>query len=174
MKQIAQNQRRRTFRNALGVVLALFVAGGIGVWIGSHAMQAQAATTQAPSPIIGAWLVNANGAPFVQHVMIFNADGTFLIDNPEAGDTHTSDSLGAGAWKLDPQHPDKIISAFEEINAERSTGHYASRLTVTFTLTMQGTNAFSGPAQATYYSPDGTKQNNQPYPATLTGTRIQP
>jgi hypothetical protein len=45
---------------------------------------------------------------------------------------------------------------------------------VTFTLTMRGANVFTGPAEATYYTPDGMKQNVQPYPATLTGTRIQP
>ncbi|HLV99107.1 MAG TPA: hypothetical protein VKT82_10570 [Ktedonobacterales bacterium] len=174
MKQEVSTQKRHTWRNLLGVLLALLIVGGLGVWIGSHAMPAQAATPQTNISIIGSWLVQAKGAPFAQHVMVFSSDHTFLIDNPEAGDTHTSDSLGAGAWKLDPQHADRVLGVFEEINADRSTGHYTSQLTVTFQLFMQGANAFSGPAEATYYNPDGTKQNDQPYPATLTGVRIQP
>src|SRR5678815_915298 len=48
--------------------------------------------------IVGAWEVDAIGAPFVPHVMSFHSDGTMLIDNPEAGDPHTSDSLGLGPW----------------------------------------------------------------------------
>jgi len=173
---MVQAFQRRLMRGVLflGVVLVLLAVGGLGVWVGLHTPLAQAAPTQARASIVGAWLVDANGAPFVQHVMLFHDDGTFLIDNPEAGDPHTSDSLGAGAWKFDAHHPNTIIGIFEEINAERTSGHYANRLVVTFTLTMQGTNAFRGPAQATYYSPQGVKQNDQPYPATLIGTRIQP
>ena len=43
-----------------------------------------------------------------------------------------------------------------------------------FEKRMQGANAFTGPAEATYNTPDGTKQNDLPYPATLSGTRILP
>jgi len=162
------------WRLALLVALALLILGGVGVWVGVHTTQTQAAPLPARAPIVGAWLLDAEGAPFVPHVAIFHADGTFLIDNPEAGDPHSSDSLGVGAWMLDPHHVGVVLGTFEEINADRASGHYVSRLLVTFTLTMQGANAFTGPAEATYFAPDGTKQNAQPYPAILIGTRIQP
>jgi hypothetical protein len=165
--------KRFSLRTVLLVFFVLVILGGVSAWITSHAMQVQAAPTERPS-IVGAWLVDANGAPFVPHVMLFSSDGTFIIDNPEYGDTRTSDSLGVGAWMVDAHHPNTIDGQFEEINADRASGHYASRLVVTFTLMMQGANAFTAPAGATYYAPDGSRQNAQPYPAMLTGTRIQP
>lgn len=163
-------------RVALGVSfsLLLVILGAVSMAAFTHFQSAQASENSSSDAIVGAWLLDARGAPFVPHVAIFHADGTFLIDNPEAGDPHTSDSLGAGAWKRDPQHANTIIGQFQEINADRASAHYASRLVVTFTLTMTGTNTFSGPAEATYFTPDGDKQNDQPYPAMLTGQRILP
>jgi hypothetical protein len=162
-------------RAALGVSLSLLfvILGATGMAAFMHFQSAQA-NESSTDAIVGAWLLDAHGAPFVPHVAIFHADGTFLIDNPEAGDPHTSDSLGAGAWKRDPQHANTVIGQFQEINADRASAHYASRLVVTFTLTMTGADTFSGPAEAIYYTPDGVKQNDQPYPAMLTGQRILP
>lgn len=122
--------------------------------------------------IVGAWRVDAKGAPFVPHVALFHADGTLLIHNPDAGNPHTSDSLGVGAWKVDGEHPQTIIGVFEEITADRTSHQEVARLRVTFTLRIEGANAFTGPAEATYYTPDGSKQNDQPELATLRGTRI--
>jgi hypothetical protein len=48
--------------------------------------------------IVGAWFVKMPEAPFQYHMLIFNADGTMLQSNPDAGDPHTSDSNGMGAW----------------------------------------------------------------------------
>jgi hypothetical protein len=167
--------RRLVKRAALGVslILLLVILGTAGIAAFMHFQPARASESSTDA-IVGAWLMDAHGAPFVPHVAIFHADGTFLIDNPEAGDPHTSDSLGAGAWMRDPQHPNTISGQFQEINADRASAHYASRLVVAFTLTMTGANAFSGSAEATYYTPDGVKQNDQPYPAMLTGQRILP
>jgi hypothetical protein len=163
-------------RAALGVSLSLLlvILGATSMAALTHFQPTQASESTSTDAIVGAWLLDAHGAPFVPHVAIFHADGTFLIDNPEAGDPHTSDSLGAGAWKRDPQHANTIIGQFQEINADRASAHYASRLVVTFTLTMTRADTFSGPAEATYYAPDGVKQNAQPYPAMLTGQRILP
>lgn len=129
---------------------------------------------QEGAAIVGAWRVDAEGALFVPHLALFHADGTLLIHNPDAGNPHTSDSLGVGAWKVDGEHPQRIIGVFEEIMADRETHQCVERLRVTFTLTLDGTHAFTGPAEATSYHPDGTKQNEQPYPAILRGTRILP
>ena len=58
--------------------------------------------------------------------------------------------------------------------ADRETHQCVDRLRVTFTLTLDGANAFAGPAEATYYAPDGTKLQDQTHQATLIGIRILP
>lgn len=125
-------------------------------------------------PIVGAWLIDIFGAPFVPHVAIFHADGTFLIHNPEAGDRGSSDSLGVGAWELDQEYPTVIVGQFQEINADRFHGQYVSRLVVDLTLTMQGTDVVCGEATAAYFTPEGTPQSGAPLAVTLKGTRIRP
>ena len=120
-------------------------------------------------PVIGVWFVRVEGAPFEPHLFTFHADGTMLSVNPDAGDAHTSDSDGMGPWMM-RQH-NVIIGAFEEINADRTTHVYISKLRVEFTITLSG-NSFIGLAQAIYYNPDETVQSG-PYPATLHGSRIQ-
>lgn len=121
-----------------------------------------------PSSLVGVWFVSAVGAPFQPHLATFHSDGTMVIDNPEAGDPHTSDSAGMGPW-VSKKH-NVIVGAFEEINANRTTHKFVSRLRVEYTITLSG-NTFVGPASATYYNPDGTLQGG-PYPATLKGSRI--
>ncbi|MDE2590452.1 MAG: hypothetical protein KGL95_12415 [Patescibacteria group bacterium] len=121
--------------------------------------------------IVGAWTVNAVGAPFQPHVMEFHGDQTLEIDNPEAGDTHTSDSVGMGPWSIGQDgNNNDITGKFVEINADRTTNQYVSKLVVTFTVTVSG-NSFTGPASATYYNPDGSLQAG-PFPATLNGTKV--
>ncbi len=58
--------------------------------------------------------------------------------------------------------------------ANRETHQCVERLRVTFTLTLEGGNAFHGPAEATSYAPDGTKLQNRTDQATLIGIRILP
>ena len=50
------------------------------------------------NPIAGAWFVKDPGAPFPYHMYVFNADGTMQQANPDAGDSHRSDSDGKGVW----------------------------------------------------------------------------
>lgn len=128
------------------------------------------ADNQGNGNVIGTWFVNAVGAPFQPHVATFHSDQTMEIDNPEAGDTHTSDSMGMGPWKVNENNNAVITGKFVEINASRTTNQYVSKLVVTYTITVTG-NTFTGPAQATYYNPDGTVQAG-PFPATLNGTKI--
>src|SRR5215831_3888576 len=134
----------------------------------------QLSVPQEGASIVGAWRVDAEGAPFVPHLALFHADGTCLLHNPDAGNPHTSDSLGVGAWKVDAEHPQTIIGVFEEITADRDTHQPVSRLRVTFTLNLDGANVFRGPAEATYYAPDGTPLQDQTHQARLIGIRIQP
>ena len=134
----------------------------------------QRSRPQEGASIVGAWRVDAEGAPFVPHMALFHADGTLLIHNPDAGNPQTSDSLGVGAWKVDGGHPQQIMGVFEEIMADRSTHQDMGRLRVTFTLTLDGADVFRGPAEATYYASDGTKLQDQAHQATLIGIRILP
>jgi type 1 fimbria pilin len=169
----------RSIWNPFLSALAGLLVGSLLVTLGNVAFshfQAQAAPSSANSfnAIVGAWSVEANGAPFVPHVAVFHMDGTMEIDNPESGDKSTSDSVGVGAWRVDAHQATLIIGQFKEINADRGSHQYVNYLIVTFTLQVRG-NTFTStiPAQATYYAPNGVKQAG-PYPAMLSGVRIQP
>jgi hypothetical protein len=151
------------------LALVLIVSVGLVALLSNHSGKARA---EDANSVVGVWFVNAVGAPFQPHLATFHADGTMLIDNPEAGDPHTSDSVGMGPWQVDPNGDGNTIEGkFEEINADRTTHAFVSTLIVTYTITVRG-DTFTGPAQATYYNPDGTLQAG-PFPATLNGTRIQ-
>jgi len=81
--------------------------------------------------IVGAWFVRMPEAPFQYHMVIFNADGTIVQSNPEAGDAHTSDSNGMGAWVAEGN---RVIGKFVEITADRTTRTFASRGEIAFGL----------------------------------------
>jgi hypothetical protein len=164
---------RRTLRVVCFLSLALIVTMGFIALLSNHPGKVRAKSDAKPNSPVGAWFVNAVGAPFQPHLVTFHADGTMLIDNPEAGDPHTSDSVGMGPWQIQQNGKDNatVIGKFEEINADRTTHEFVSTLIVTFTITVNE-DTFTGPAEATYYNPDGTTQAG-PFPATLNGTRIQ-
>ena len=170
-------QRATIFNPMLRVVsflaLVLIVTVGFIALLSNHPGKASAnAGSGNPNSVVGVWFVNAIGAPFQPHLATFHSDGTMLIDNPEAGDPHTSDSAGMGPWQIDRHGKGNVIDGkFEEINADRKTHAFVSTLIVTFTITVNG-DTFTGPAQATYYNPDGTIQAG-PFPATLNGRRIE-
>ena len=169
-------QQMTIFRPILRVVsllaLILIIAVGFVTLLSNHPGEVSAnAGTRKPNSVVGVWFVNAVGAPFQPHLATFHSDGTMLIDNPEAGDPHTSDSAGMGPWQIDHHGNGNVIHGkFEEINADRTTHKFVSTLIVTFTITVHG-DTFTGPAKATYFNPDGTIQAG-PFPATLNGTRI--
>jgi hypothetical protein len=39
------------------------------------------------NPVVGTWFVEDAGAPFHQHMYVFNADGTMQQSNPDSGVT---------------------------------------------------------------------------------------
>jgi len=119
--------------------------------------------------VVGNWYVNAVGAPFQPHVMTFHDDMSLMIDNPEAGDSHTSDSVGVGPWANTGTNT--IKGKFVEVNADRDTHQFVNNLVVTFTLTVDG-DSFTGPAEARYYDANWNLTDG-PFPATLNGTRIK-
>src|SRR5579884_287458 len=154
--------RRRllTGAGAAAGIAALGAAALPGVAVGEERENAH--------DIVGVWFVNAVGAPFQPHLFTFHSDRTMLSSNPDAGDPHTSDSDGMGPWARGG--PDTVFGAFEEINADRTTHQYVSRLRVEYTIKVDG-DTFTGPAEANYFNPDGSLQQG-PFPATLNGTRV--
>jgi len=120
------------------------------------------------SYIAGAWLVKMPEAPFQYHMLIFNADGTVLQSNPDAGDPHTSDSNGMGAWVSEGN---RIVGKFVEVTADRATHAFASRGDIAFNIQVSG-DAFSGTGSANFYDAHDALTTG-PIPFTLSGTRIR-
>lgn len=120
------------------------------------------------SEIVGAWYVDTVGAPFVPHGIIFHADRTLVLTNPDAAEAQNSSSSGYGAWR---QSRRTVTGRFFEVNADKTTNQFTTLLVVTFTVTVHG-DTFTGPASASYY--DG-EQNlvAGPFPATLEGQRFE-
>lgn len=117
--------------------------------------------------IVGAWYVDTVGAPFLPHGMIFHADGTVILTNPDAAEAQNSSSAGYGQWEVRGK---KIHGRFFEVNADKTTNQFTTLLVVTFTLRVDG-KKFSGPATAEYF--DGERNLVQgPFPADLLGQRF--
>jgi len=155
----------------LQILSLLIVIGGIisVIGFGIFVLGVKGASaSNAGKDVVGVWYIKAVGAPFQPHIATFDDNNTMMIDNPEAGDTHTSDSMGMGPWE-ETDH-NVISGKFEEINANRSDGTFNSNLIVTYTITVTG-DTFTGPAEATYYDADGNVLQG-PFPATLNGTRV--
>jgi len=119
-------------------------------------------------PVVGAWLVHANDAPFAWQVFTFHGDGTMGQANPDAGDRDTSDSDGGGTWRRDSN---QITGIFMEMTAKRDTGQFAGWREITFRFTVQA-DLFSGTAKATSYDMDGHFLG-KPSGTPLTGKRVQ-
>ncbi len=118
--------------------------------------------------VVGAWYVDAVGAPFAPHAAAFHPDSTMLMTNPDAAEATNSSSAGIGAWK--PIRGCTVAVQFLEVNADRKTNTFSSTLVVTGQVTTDG-DAFTGPVQARYY--DGKDRLMAgPFPATLKGQRI--
>jgi hypothetical protein len=115
-------------------------------------------------PIVGA----APGAPFEYHMFLFSADGTMLQSNPDAGDPHTSDSNGIGAWVEESRH---VTGRFVEVTADRSTYAFVSRGEISFGIEVAG-DAFHGRASALFYGRDGALTRG-PVAVPLDGTRVR-
>lgn len=127
------------------------------------------------SPIVGAWEVNAPGAPFPWHVMTFTADGTMSQSNPPAGNRDESDSSGHGVWATrveaaDPGACSVVDAEFVEFKARRGTGEYLGRGVVVLELNV-AEGRFTGVAEAYRYDVAGTLVAG-PLPTSVTGRRI--
>ncbi len=121
----------------------------------------------APNTVVGAWFVVDAGAPFQQHMYVFNADGTMQQANPDAGDPTTSDSDGKGIWIADGG---RIRGKWMEITADRSTHKFVSRRELPFEIQVTG-DTFTGTLSARFYDSNG--KILQDYPAgPINGKRL--
>lgn len=133
--------------------------------------QAGAEGGNADKKIVGAWEVDAIGAPYVPHLFTFHDDGTMLTTNPtnvqedpEAENGGTNDSVGMGVWEVLNEGGQKyIVGTFEQLNANANDHTPADKLSVTFKLSVED-DSFDGPAIA--------ELGPFTAPATLEGTRI--
>jgi hypothetical protein len=73
-------------------------------------------------PAVGAWHVDAIGAPYAPHLFTFAGDGTMFTTNPTnvqesptAPHGGTNDSVGMGAWER--VNRNKIRGTFYQLNA---------------------------------------------------------
>lgn len=120
-----------------------------------------------PNAIVGTWFVEDTGAPFHQHMYVFNADGTMQQANPDAGDPATSDSDGKGIWIADGSH---VRGKWMEIIADRTTHRFVSRGELPFNIQVTG-DTFAGTLSARFYDANGKLLQDFPA-APIDGKRL--
>lgn len=148
-------------------VRALMVVA-LGALMLALTVQPQAQAGTSPAKVVGAWYVDTVGAPFLPHGMLFHADGTLSLTNPDAAEAANSSSAGYGQWEAAGR---EVRGRFFEVNADKTTNQFTTLLVVTFRIRLDG-RRFSGPATAEYF--DGDRRLVQgPFPATLLGQRFE-
>ena len=144
---------------SLAITICVFVLTGCS---------ARTTKDNAGKGIVGAWFVKMPEAPFQYHMLIFHADGTVVQSNPDAGDAHTSDSSGMGAWSVDNG---RVVGKFVEVTADRTTRNFVSRGEISFKIDVRG-DTISGDGIARFYDVSGAL-NGGPVSFTLVGTRVK-
>jgi hypothetical protein len=122
-----------------------------------------------PNPVVGAWLVKDPNAPFPYHMYVFNGDGTMQQANPDAGDSHGSDSDGKGIWVTDGE---RIKGKWVEIIADRATHQFAGRLEISYDITVSG-DSYIGMETVRPYDDAGNLTAGPDTPAQLEGKRVK-
>ncbi|MFT3724188.1 MAG: hypothetical protein QM773_11425 [Hyphomonadaceae bacterium] len=119
------------------------------------------------NPVVGAWIVKYDKAPFPFHMQVFNADGTMQQANPDAGHAGSSDSDGKGIWIAEGDH---IRGKWVEITADRATHGYTGRGEIAYVLKVTG-DRLEGTAEARFYDPAG-KLVDGPIETPMSGERV--
>jgi hypothetical protein len=151
--------RKASLSFSLAITICIFVLTGCS---------ARTARDDTAKGIVGAWFVKMPEAPFHYHMLIFHADGTVVQSNPDAGDAHTSDSSGMGAWSVDNG---RVIGKFVEVTADRTTRQFVSRGEISFNIDVRG-DTIDGDGSARFYDVNGAL-NGGPVSFTLFGTRVK-
>jgi hypothetical protein len=125
-------------------------------------------TSSNPTTVVGAWLVQDPNAPFPYHMYVFNADGTMQQANPDAGDSHGSDSDGKGIWVANGE---RVKGKWVEVIADRATHQFAGRLEVSYEVTVTG-DSFESMETVRSYDAAGNSAPSPATPAKLIGKRV--
>jgi hypothetical protein len=99
---------------------------------------AEAKEIKSQDVAVGAWEVQAVGAPYKPHLLTFEADGTMFTTNPtnvQEATSNTNDSVGMGTWHRDGQY---IYGTFYQLNAFADTHRPADSLEVRFRIRVSG------------------------------------
>lgn len=118
-------------------------------------------------PIVGAWMVRHQGAPFAHHMYLFNADGTMQQANPDAGNPRTSDSDGKGIWIATA---DTVTGKFVEMIADRATHAFLGRGEISFRVVVRG-DSIIGTASARFFDAAGAPSDG-PINVDMLGSRV--
>jgi hypothetical protein len=139
----------------------------VGVAILGLLLVAAPSVARGQHPIVGAWHMDAQGAPYGPHQMTFNEDGVVHMTNPtnvqEKGEVGTTDSVGMGMWWKTGHN--RIAGLIYQENATQPTDVPAERLRVSFKCKVTG-DTFRCNALATLEGLGGG-------PAVLVGERIK-
>jgi hypothetical protein len=154
-------------RSAFSLLLTLSSASLLAV--GLAGCTRSPVDTGSRNPIVGAWLVNDPNAPFPFHMYVFNADGTMQQANPDAGDSHASDSDGKGVWAADGN---RIKGKWVEVIADRTSHKFTGRLEVTFHLTVKD-DKFTGTETVSTYDEHGNPAQTLDTRAEIEGRRVK-
>jgi hypothetical protein len=99
---------------------------------------------------------------------VFNADGTMQQANPDAGDSHASDSDGKGIWVA---NDGRIKGKWVEVIADRATRQFAERLEVSYEITVSG-DTYAATEAVHSYDAAGNSTGSPATPAKLIGQRV--
>ena len=143
------------------VLLALLV-------IGAQGCGTVPSGTSLPHPVVGAWLVKDPNAPFPYHLYVFNSDRTMQQANPDAGDSHASDSDGKGIWIPEG---DAVKGKWVEVMADRATHQFTGRLEVSYRISVTG-DTFVGTETVRAYDANGVLGEGPSTPAQIEGKRV--
>lgn len=161
----------RRFSIMFGAVALVVCLAGLASLSFSRRIASAERADEAIAPVVGVWEVSVGNAPFGPHLFTFHSDHTFLSSNPDAGDTHTSDSDGEGVW----EGWNTVRGIFKEYDASRGptppAGTFVGTLTVTYTIKVEG-DTCSGNASATLTDTSGDVVPGFPMPATFTAYRL--
>lgn len=115
--------------------------GAAAILLGGTGIHNAAASECEGNVLVGAWEVQAQGAPYEPHLFIFHADGTMITTNPtnvqeNPAKQHggTNDSLGMGTWSCTKGKTPEVIGTFYQLNANADDHKPTDKLSVTFKI----------------------------------------
>jgi hypothetical protein len=117
--------------------------------------------------IVGAWHLQAVGAPILHHGLTLHTDGIVGCFQADGGYPQDSESDGAGEWQM--VSGDQVKGAFLEFRHSRQTHEYLGSVRVEFEVRVQG-DTFRGLGHSHVYDAQGNLLAE--VQATLSATRI--